>query len=89
MNFIQGHSKVTREMVSIFYNKFRTFRVAFEQPLNDGCKSYKKRLHGNFPIKVALESTKHLNLTQKEPTTGVTSEQPLSDSCLRFIKATL
>ena len=65
-------------MVFIFWNKFRTFRVAFVQPLNDGCYSYKKRLHGKFPIKVALqvESTKHLNLTQEEPTTGVTSEQP-------------
>ena len=79
-------------MVSIFWNKFRTFRVAFVQPLNDGCNgcnSYKKPLHGNFPIKVVLASTEHLNLTRKEPTTGVTSEQPLSDSCLRFIRATL
>ena len=59
------------------------------QPLNDGCNSYKMRLHRNFPIKVALESTEHLNLTQKEPITEVTSEQPLNDSCLRFIKATL
>ena len=76
-------------MFSIFWNKFRTFRVAFVQPLTDVCNSYKKRLHGNFPIKVALESTENLNLTQKEPTTGVTSEQPLSDSCLCFIKVTL
>ena len=59
------------------------------QPLNDGCSSYKKQLHGNFPMKVALKSTEHLNLTQKEPTTGVTFEQPLSDGCLRCIKEIL
>ena len=76
-------------MFYIFWNKFRTFRAAIVQPSNDGCNSYKKRLHENFPIKVALESTEHLSLTQKESTTGVTSEQTLSSSCLRFMKATL
>ena len=89
MNELYSRSLESQQMVSIFWNKFRTFRVAFMQPLNDGCSSYKKQLHGNVPMKVALESTEHLNLTQKEPTTGVTFEQPLSDGCLRCIKAIL
>ena len=52
-------------MVSIFYNKFCTFRVAFEQPLNDGCKSYKKRLCEDYNAKVACTSTLSQNFAQR------------------------
>ena len=83
LNELYSTSLESQQIISIFWNKFRTFRVAY------ACNRYKKRLHGNFPIKDKLESTKQLNLTQKEPITGVTSGRPLSDSCLRCIKATL
>ena len=87
MNSIQGHWRVNRWFLFSGINS--ALLVTFVQPLIVGCNSYEKRLHENFSIKIALKSTEHLNLTQREPTIGVTFEQPLRDGCLRCIKVTL